>query len=192
VQGFSAWYEPFPPAPGGNPDERYSLDEVVYRSSSGGLLDVRHDMDALARYPGSYWRDLFDSRVGRTAWPYGSGVWSKKEFVLPEIDSDHIVSLFEGNSNQGRSPIKERGCLGNQAQTKIQLLPSIFHHKGTPKAQICAPPPAHLTRLKPNLMSPRKHKTPSCFQGMIRTSTHAKISSLAARCFVLIFFLACK
>ena len=99
VQGFSAWYEPFPPAPGGDPNERYSLDEVVYRSSSGGLLDVRHDMEALARYPGSYWRDLFDSRVGRTAWPYGSGVWSKKEFVLPEIDSDHIVSLFEGNSN---------------------------------------------------------------------------------------------
>ncbi|KAF6991567.1 hypothetical protein CFC21_008643 [Triticum aestivum] len=56
-------------------------------------------MDALARYPGSYWRDLFDSRVGRTVWPYGSGVWSKKEFVLPGIDPDHIVSLFEGNSN---------------------------------------------------------------------------------------------
>ncbi|XP_015692686.2 threonine synthase, chloroplastic-like [Oryza brachyantha] len=96
---FSAWYAPFPPAPNGDPDERYSLDEIVYRSSSGGLLDVRHDMDALARFPGSYWRDLFDSRVGRTTWPFGSGVWSKKEFVLPEIDSDHIVSLFEGNSN---------------------------------------------------------------------------------------------
>ncbi|KAM0899575.1 hypothetical protein ACQ4PT_021241 [Festuca glaucescens] len=96
---FSAWYEPFPPASDGDPNERYSLDDVVYRSTSGGLLDVRHDMDALARFPGSYWRDLFDSRVGRTTWPYGSGVWSKKEFVLPEIDSDHIVSLFEGNSN---------------------------------------------------------------------------------------------
>ena len=60
---------------------------------------MRHDMEALARYPGSYWRDLFDSRVGRTAWPYGSGVWSKKEFVLPETEPDHIVSLFEGNSN---------------------------------------------------------------------------------------------
>lgn len=37
--------------------------------------------------------------MGKTTWPYGSGVWSKKEFVLPEIDPDHIVSLFEGNSN---------------------------------------------------------------------------------------------
>ncbi|TVU20375.1 hypothetical protein EJB05_36582, partial [Eragrostis curvula] len=61
-QGLSAWYAPFPPAPNGDPDERYSLDEIVYRSSSGGLLDVRHDMEALARFPGSYWRDLFDSR----------------------------------------------------------------------------------------------------------------------------------
>jgi threonine synthase len=65
-QGLSAWYEPFPPAPNGDPNERYSLDEIVYRSSSGGLLDVRHDMEALARFSGAYWRDLFDSRIGRT------------------------------------------------------------------------------------------------------------------------------
>ncbi|XP_042387143.1 threonine synthase, chloroplastic-like [Zingiber officinale] len=96
-QGFSACYVPFN-APADS-TETYSLDDVVYRSRSGGLLDVRHDLSALKRFPGSYWRDLFDSRVGRTTWPYGSGVWSKKEFVLPEIDPDHIVSLFEGNSN---------------------------------------------------------------------------------------------
>ncbi|XP_074589133.1 threonine synthase, chloroplastic-like [Curcuma longa] len=95
--GFSAWYVPFN-APD-DTSETYSLDEVVYSSSSGGLLDVRHDLAALKRFPGSYWRALFDSRVGGTSWPYGSGVWSKKEFVLPEIDPDHIVSLFEGNSN---------------------------------------------------------------------------------------------
>ncbi|KAK8938980.1 hypothetical protein KSP39_PZI011232 [Platanthera zijinensis] len=97
AQGFSAWYVPF--GPSSDPGERYSLDDIVYRSSSGGLLDVQHDFSALAKFPGSYWRDLFDSRIGRTTWPYGSGVWSKKEFVLPEIDADHIVSLFEGNSN---------------------------------------------------------------------------------------------
>ncbi|PWA65633.1 Serine/threonine dehydratase, pyridoxal-phosphate-binding site-containing protein [Artemisia annua] len=56
-------------------------------------------MKALKEYDGNYWKALFDSRSGRTAWPYGSGVWSKKEWVLPEIDSDDIVSLFEGNSN---------------------------------------------------------------------------------------------
>ncbi|GFS43459.1 pyridoxal-5'-phosphate-dependent enzyme family protein [Actinidia rufa] len=56
-------------------------------------------MEALRRFDGEYWRSLFDSRVGKTTWPYGSGVWSKKEWVLPVIDDDDIVSAFEGNSN---------------------------------------------------------------------------------------------
>lgn len=50
---------------------------------AGGLLDVQHDMDALARFDAAYWKKLFDGRIGTTAWPYGSGVWSKKEWVLP-------------------------------------------------------------------------------------------------------------
>ncbi|KAK4269133.1 hypothetical protein QN277_022327 [Acacia crassicarpa] len=94
---FSAKYVPFNADPSST--ESYSLDEIVYRSRSGGLLDVQHDMEALKKYDGGYWRNLFDSRVGKTTWPYGSGVWSKKEWVLPEIDSDDIVSAFEGNSN---------------------------------------------------------------------------------------------
>nr|WBN92626.1 threonine synthase [Passiflora edulis] len=94
---FSAKYVPFNADP--DSSEWYSLDEIVYRSRSGGLLDVQHDMEALKKFDGAYWRDLFDSRVGKTTWPYGSGVWSKKEWVLPEIDPDDIVSAFEGNSN---------------------------------------------------------------------------------------------
>jgi len=47
------------------------------------LLDVEHDMEALAIYGPDYWKALFDQRVGKTTWPYGSGVWSKKEWVLP-------------------------------------------------------------------------------------------------------------
>ncbi|XP_074269373.1 threonine synthase, chloroplastic-like [Silene latifolia] len=94
---FTAKYVPFNAPP--TSTESYSLDEIVYRSRSGGLLDVHHDMSALAKFDGNYWRNLFDSRVGKTTWPYGSGVWSKKEWVLPEIDSDDIVSAFEGNSN---------------------------------------------------------------------------------------------
>ncbi|KAE9602475.1 hypothetical protein Lal_00049823 [Lupinus albus] len=94
---FSAKYIPFNAAP--DSTESYSLDEIVYRSRSGGLLDVQHDMEALKKFDGAYWKALFDSRVGKTTWPYGSGVWSKKEWVLPGIDSDDIVSAFEGNSN---------------------------------------------------------------------------------------------
>ncbi|KAK3004286.1 hypothetical protein RJ639_019669 [Escallonia herrerae] len=98
---FSAKYVPFVNSQSatGKTEEWYSLDEIVYRSRSGGLLDVEHDMDALRQFDGQYWRSLFDSRVGKTTWPYGSGVWSKKEWVLPEIDDDDIVSAFEGNSN---------------------------------------------------------------------------------------------
>ena len=65
------------------PTEIYKLDEVVYRSKDGGLLDVAHDMESLAIYGPEHWKALFDERVGRTEWPYGSGVWSKKEWVLP-------------------------------------------------------------------------------------------------------------
>ncbi len=56
---------------------------MAARAQDGGLLDVEHDMEALARYDGAYWKKLFDGRVGTTKWPHGSGVWSKKEWVLP-------------------------------------------------------------------------------------------------------------
>ncbi|KAL2924749.1 Threonine synthase chloroplastic [Bienertia sinuspersici] len=56
-------------------------------------------MVALKQYYGNYWKLLFDSNVGKTNSPNGSGVWSKKEWVLPEIDGDDIVSAYEDNSN---------------------------------------------------------------------------------------------
>ncbi len=70
-----------------------------YRAADGGLLDVEHDFAALAHYDAAYWKQLFDGRVGTTRWPFGSGVWSKKEWVLPGIADADIVSMFEGNSN---------------------------------------------------------------------------------------------
>ncbi|KAK9828919.1 hypothetical protein WJX72_002784 [[Myrmecia] bisecta] len=97
---FNAKFVPFSSVSSGKPSkEKYSLDEVIYRAENGALLDVQHDMEALAIYGPQYWKALFDSRAGRTSWPYGSGVWSKKEWVLPQISDDDIVSMFEGNSN---------------------------------------------------------------------------------------------
>lgn len=55
----------------------------MYRAKDGGLLDVQHDMEALAIYSPEHWKSLFNERAGRTTFPYGSGVWSKKEWVLP-------------------------------------------------------------------------------------------------------------
>eukprot|EP00741_Cyanophora_paradoxa_P024004 tig00021720_g23180.t1 len=80
--------------------EEYEVDEVVYRCKKcGGLLDVHHDLEALSEFDPQTWKSLFDNRAGRTLFPYGSGVWSKKEWVLPELQEDSVVSMFEGNSN---------------------------------------------------------------------------------------------
>lgn len=99
-ESFNAKFVPFKDVQQGKlTGEEYTLDQVQYRAKDGGLLDVYHDMDALKQYDAAYWKNLFDKRVGTTGWPYGSGVWSKKEWVLPELGADDIVSMFEGNSN---------------------------------------------------------------------------------------------
>ena len=86
---FYAWFECFAGC-----GVRYRLDQIVYRCEScSGLLEVRHDVDALKRRPAADWKHLLDSRLGRM-----SGVWSKKELVLPELQEKNIVSLGEGNS----------------------------------------------------------------------------------------------
>ena len=51
---FNAKFTPF----AGDASEEYSLDEIIYRSKSGGLLDVTHDMEALSIYPPEYWKAL--------------------------------------------------------------------------------------------------------------------------------------
>ncbi len=82
-------------------DEAYPLDEIVYRCKRcGSLLEVSHDLDRLREaHTPAEWKDLFDRRVGTTKWPYGSGVWGKKEWVCPEVDNERVVSMFEGNTN---------------------------------------------------------------------------------------------
>lgn len=85
-----------------NCGKTFSLNEVRYRCpcEKSALLDVTHDYEKLrATMSPADWRALFDRRTGSTMWPYGSGVWSKKEWILPHIDNENIVSMFEGNSN---------------------------------------------------------------------------------------------
>jgi len=63
------------------------------------LLQVEHDVEALRQKSGAEWRALFDQRYKGTRWPYGSGVWGKREWVMPKIDDDLIVSMDEGGTN---------------------------------------------------------------------------------------------
>ena len=79
---------------------QWSLEEILYRCPTcGSLLEVAHDLDALRARSPSAWMKLFDDRYKRTAWPYGSGVWGKKEWIAPQLDDASIVSLDEGGTN---------------------------------------------------------------------------------------------
>jgi threonine synthase len=89
-----AWFESV-----AKPGERYALDEIRYTDETGGLLQVVHDIDELAKTPAEEWKRTFERRSHRNEWPYGSGVWGKKEWVLPELDNDNVVSMYEGHSN---------------------------------------------------------------------------------------------
>jgi threonine synthase len=81
-------------------NETYPLNTVIYRCRKcDSLLEVRHDMTALAHRSAKAWMKLFEDRYKSTEWPYGSGIWGKKEWVLPQIHNDNIVSLYEGGTN---------------------------------------------------------------------------------------------
>jgi threonine synthase len=76
------------------------LNTIIYRCTTcGSLLEVQHDMKALARRDAKAWMKLFEDRYKSTQWPYGSGVWGKKEWILPQIHDENIVSLYEGGTN---------------------------------------------------------------------------------------------
>ncbi len=81
-------------------NERYPLNTVIYRCKTcNSLLEVRHDMQVLAHRSATAWMKLFEERYKSTEWPYGSGIWGKKEWVLPNIHNDNVVSLYEGATN---------------------------------------------------------------------------------------------
>ena len=77
----------------------YPIYDVVYRCEDcGGLLDVEHDLEALKTRSGAEWKALFEQRTRSVEWPYGSGVWGKKEWVCPQVEPANVVSLGEGNT----------------------------------------------------------------------------------------------
>jgi len=48
----------------------YSIYDVIYTCPHcGGLLEVHHDVDALAVRSADEWRRLLDSRAGTSRWP---------------------------------------------------------------------------------------------------------------------------
>lgn len=79
--------------------KEYPLQSIRYLCDEcRGLLNVHHDRQALRRRAPDFWRELFDGRLRSFEFPFQSGIWSKKEWVLPDIDPAHIVTLGEGYS----------------------------------------------------------------------------------------------
>ncbi len=92
---YRAYFRCFRGCPG-----EYSVYDVMYTCPTcGGLLEVHHDLAPLQQTSADDWRRLIDRRVGTTAWPYGSGVWGMREWVMPELRDENVVSMYEGNSN---------------------------------------------------------------------------------------------
>src|SRR5258708_31058936 len=78
----------------------YPLNSVIYKCARcQSLLEVQHDLQALSQRDSSGWKKLFEERYKSNQWPFGSGVWGKKEWILPQIDHENIVSLYEGGTN---------------------------------------------------------------------------------------------
>jgi threonine synthase len=93
---YRAWFQCINPQCGAT----YPLNSIVYHCKScGSLLEVQHDFKQLKRRDAQGWMKLFEDRYKGNQWPYGSGVWGKKEWILPEIKDDNIVSLYEGSTN---------------------------------------------------------------------------------------------
>jgi threonine synthase len=93
---YNAWFQCIDP----QCKATYPLNRIIYRCEScSSLLEVRHDMKALARLDAKGWMKLFEDRYKSNQWPFGSGVWGKKEWILPQISDDNIVSLYEGGTN---------------------------------------------------------------------------------------------
>src|SRR5690606_19770918 len=78
----------------------HSIWQPLYNCPTcGDLLQVVHDVSALRQRGPTAWMRLFEGRYKHTTWPYGSGVWGKKEWVCPELRNENIVSMDEGGTN---------------------------------------------------------------------------------------------
>lgn len=78
----------------------HSIYDVIYTCPiCGSLLEVHHEREPLKQHTAEQWKQLFDSRVSSSAWPHGSGVWGLREWVVPSLADENVVSMFEGNTN---------------------------------------------------------------------------------------------
>jgi threonine synthase len=65
----------------------------------GGLVDVAHDVAELARTDASAWKQRLAERASSSSSELArSGVWMFREWVMPGLSDDEIITLGEGRS----------------------------------------------------------------------------------------------
>lgn len=83
----------------------HNLRDSVYSCSKcGNLLEVRQDPSIFTARSPEEWKTLFDSRLAGRPGYHGSGVWRFREWILPDLPEEDIVSLGEGASPLTTAP----------------------------------------------------------------------------------------
>ena len=78
----------------------YELQEIVYLCKKcGDLLQVKHNINELKKTSSEEWKTLFDDRLKDVRFPNQSGIWNKREWVLPAMRDENIVSSGEGRTH---------------------------------------------------------------------------------------------
>lgn len=75
--------------------KEYSIDSLRYACDCGNMLDVKHDFNTI---DSDYLKQIFNGRLADRVSPFASGVWRYKELIFPELENDHIVTKYEGNT----------------------------------------------------------------------------------------------
>ena len=79
-----------------NCGEQVPLEQSTYACPAcGSLLEVHIEPDWFTSKSAEAWKTLFDSRLAGQPGPDGSGVWRFREWVLPDLPEEHIVTLGE-------------------------------------------------------------------------------------------------
>ncbi len=86
-------------------DESHNLEDAVYSCSKcSSLLEVRQNPAIFTSRSAEEWKALFDSRLAGRPGYQGSGVWRFREWILPDLPVEDIVSLGEGASPLTTAP----------------------------------------------------------------------------------------
>ena len=80
-------------------DNSWDITDTIYECPHcGSLLDVVQPIEQFKAQTNMYWKNNFKARRLSFEQNDQSGVWRYKEFVIPQLKNNDIITLGEGNS----------------------------------------------------------------------------------------------